>query len=90
VDTGAWYALFQNEAGKLRWLIGKEPSAGREAEGKKGKEERVTAAKHERRPYPHRPESRMLGARKWRERRGVGRTRSLSPWACAFLRGCCR
>lgn len=26
--TGAWYVLFQKEAGKLRWLIGKVPSAG--------------------------------------------------------------
>lgn len=40
--TGAWYALFQKEAGKLRWLIGKEPSAGRRAGG----EQRLKEACH--------------------------------------------
>lgn len=79
--TGAWYALFQKEAGKLRWLIGKEPSAGQRAGGEQRLKEHVTARRRE------------CGPRKAAgERNTQGRPRTEKQpqprlWGGVFLRG---
>lgn len=44
VTEEGWYVLFQKDGGKLRWIIGKEPSEPR-AQERKGKAAMSTLSK---------------------------------------------